>query len=164
MLEWFLRFFHTCFDEISKVFSSSVSPLLYLNTCERRFSLFDVSALVEMEICNSPQKVRRRLKETKQPSLFSDVIFETFEGTRKRRAVMMSSVFKWLTVCDIIMTSYFFLLFSGHVATGGVQSRLKTISNLTRKLSLSNSRIIENPSTFKSRTNGIGRNNFVICL
>ena len=61
---------------------------------------------------------------------------------------------------SFFMTSFlilnFNLVFSGHLASGGVQSRLKTITNLTRKLSLSNSRIIENPS-FKSRTNGIGR-------
>lgn len=41
-----------------------------------------------------------------------------------------------------------------HVPVGSA-SRLKTITNLTRKLSLSNSRIIEAPAS-KSRTNGFG--------
>ena len=54
--------------------------------------------------------------------------------------------------------------FSGHHVPS-VQSRLRTISNLTRKLSLSNSRIIENPSrrlsasssTSRLNNNGIGK-------
>jgi len=54
--------------------------------------------------------------------------------------------------------------FNGHHVPS-VQSRLRTISNLTRKLSLSNSRIIENPSrrlsasssTSRLNNNGIGK-------
>ena len=63
-----------------------------------------------------------------------------------------------------LMTKYFFVDFSGHHVPS-VQSRLRTISNLTRKLSLSNSRIIENPSrrlsasssTSRLNNNGIGK-------
>ena len=58
----------------------------------------------------------------------------------------------------------FFVCFPGHHVPS-VQSRLRTISNLTRKLSLSNSRIIENPSrrlsasssTSRLNNNGIGK-------
>jgi hypothetical protein len=59
--------------------------------------------------------------------------------------------------------------FNGHHHVPSVQSRLRTITNLTRKLSLSNSRIIETPSyntstataSRLSRTNGgIGKIHF----
>ena len=65
---------------------------------------------------------------------------------------------------DSSMNNIFSVDFSGHHVPS-VQSRLRTISNLTRKLSLSNSRIIENPSrrlsasssTSRLNNNGIGK-------
>ena len=48
-------------------------------------------------------------------------------------------------------THHDFHYFTGSHHVPSVQSRLRTISNLTRKLSLSNSRIIENPSNLASR-------------